>query len=461
MNIQDLPGELIIAVFSLLDYRSLAAVQQTSKFLRHYASDEHVWKRTHQLTFSPGREVLCKTHARDCAERIEALREFIVRGTNDYAANRVRTMFTEMSPVNAQLVAGLLERSNHSLTDILFQGQGYALSSRKRICPRYISKSTVNAILHRHQDRIQTDPRSQVYLVRMLLARHTGYKASAENPEIFLLSAHLIVYDSIANPLFHFPPLLQEHTNEPRRYHLRSDREDHASKLDIADHPGPVINWGVVETIYSLVKLYRDRMSEAIPHFLPARDDYESDIPMSKCMFDADLSGNWRGLYGYLDFRELEALSADRAFSPDYFDGIQSLRINEEEISDASSDDSLAGTERHEFTADGHSMHGEFHIHGSTYSVPGLEPGFKIVKFDDMYNADGVMPWIMSGIHVPSIGIIGRWRDRTEAPGEGVEGPYVLWRDRVKDKHEDVGSLKTYHLPRDDKLGYVVIEERK
>lgn len=58
--------------------------------------------------------------------------------------------------------------------------------------------------------------------------------------------------------------------------------------------------------------------------------------------------------------------------------------------------------------------------------IPGMERGFKVVKFDEMYNGEGLMPWVMSGVYIPSIGIVGRWRDRTEPVGEGVEGNAVF-----------------------------------
>lgn len=73
-----------------------------------------------------------------------------------------------------------------------------------------------------------------------------------------------------------------------------------------------------------------------------------------------------------------------------------------------------------------------------------MEPGFKIVFFDEMYNDDGIMPWIMEGVYVPSIGIIGRWRDRSEILGEAVEGPYILWRDRVQDLRDQEKLLADY-----------------
>lgn len=71
-----------------------------------------------------------------------------------------------------------------------------------------------------------------------------------------------------------------------------------------------------------------------------------------------------------------------------------------------------------------------------------MEPGFKITTFDEMYNADGLMPWIMEGINIPSVGIVGRWRDRNESLRDGVEGPYCLWRDRVKDLQDQETSIK-------------------
>lgn len=111
-----------------------------------------------------------------------------------------------------------------------------------------------------------------------------------------------------------------------------------------------------------------------------------------------------------------------------------------------------------------------------------MESGFKIVHFDAMYNVEGLMPWIMEGIHIPSVGIVGRWRDRTEARGQGVEGPYVLWRDRVADlrdqlatqaedtRQRELGNIAeevcvprmcaTRHIKRmNGDIAYVIIEE--
>lgn len=124
-----------------------------------------------------------------------------------------------------------------------------------------------------------------------------------------------------------------------------------------------------------------------------------------------------------------------------------------------------------------------------------MERGFKVVQFDEMYNAEGLMHWIMDGIHVPSIGIVGRWRDRTEPVGEGVEGkrflsptpsstdmsgPYCLWRDRVQDLRDQERALEAYekalrlgktaekpelrkvrHLRRrQTDMAYIIIEEK-
>ena len=97
-----------------------------------------------------------------------------------------------------------------------------------------------------------------------------------------------------------------------------------------------------------------------------------------------------------------------------------------------------------------------------------MEKGFKVVKFDNMYRDRDLMPWIFEGINVPSIGIIGRWRDRTEPLGEAVEGPYILWRDRLQDK-KDQDSMATESSLHDQvkymdedghRLPYIVIEER-
>lgn len=112
--------------------------------------------------------------------------------------------------------------------------------------------------------------------------------------------------------------------------------------------------------------------------------------------------------------------------------------------------------------------------------LPGMEPGFKIVTFDEMYNADGLMPWVMEGVCIPSIGIVGRWRDRTEPLHHGIEGPYCLWRDRVKDFEDQEERIRqaerdralgneanelevcsVRHLPRETSdMSYIIIEER-
>lgn len=61
-----------------------------------------------------------------------------------------------------------------------------------------------------------------------------------------------------------------------------------------------------------------------------------------------------------------------------------------------------------------------------------------------MFDADrGLMPWVVEAVAVPSIGIIGRWRDRTEARGVAIEGPYVLWRDRFGDHKLREALLKS------------------
>lgn len=81
-------------------------------------------------------------------------------------------------------------------------------------------------------------------------------------------------------------------------------------------------------------------------------------------------------------------------------------------------------------------------------AIEGMTAGFKIVTFDAMYNQDGLMPWIMHGVHIPSIGIVGRWSDRTHALG-GVEGPYILWRDRVQDLRDQEAEQKEYERQRE------------
>lgn len=66
--------------------------------------------------------------------------------------------------------------------------------------------------------------------------------------------------------------------------------------------------------------------------------------------------------------------------------------------------------------------------------IPGYPPGFKIVRFESMFDEDnGLLPWIVEAVSIPSVGIVGRWRDRSEHRGIAVQGPYFLSRDRVGD----------------------------
>lgn len=541
MRFEELPSELVGEIVLSLDYKSLVALCQTSKHFFLYADDYPTWRKLHRRTFSPGRETLrgLAWHD-DFARRIIALRELLIRGTNDYRADILRRIFSEMSSENGRLLIEMIEESDIGLSSLLVECQGYAIGNVGRLLPRSVVNE-VARFLESNRDRIENDPRSEVHLIRMLLARHTGHHMGAKHIEAFLKSAHLITYNSVEHPLFFYQPFVSDPWTRTPRYHFRSDARN---CLMEGANTGPVVNWGVVETIHSLIKLYRDRMGEAIPQFLKSRDDYESEVPMSKEMFDADISGNWRGLYGYLDFRELEVLDSSRAFTPDFFDGLQSLKIQPEEdydtsrhplhhgefmeddelqVRDAMSDhqqdasnedeeafylsedddpkqhfsgDSVKHSKRR-FIADGRSVHGTFHIHGSTVrkyptssasphttltwttDIPNMEEGFKLVQFDAMYNSEGLMPWIMEGVHVPSIGIIGRWRDRTEARGTGVEGPYVLWRSRDQDlRDQDAASREgerrraqgeavpdrklaaVRHLQRTHvDLAYIVIEE--
>ncbi|CCG84046.1 protein of unknown function [Taphrina deformans PYCC 5710] len=520
MNFEDLPTELLLEILSILDHKSLTALAQTSKHFLAYASDDLIWRDLHGRTFSHSRDsVTDEKWMEDYASRIGTLREFIVRGTNDYQARIMRSFFSDMAIENGTILAATIEESDISLKDLLVEAQGYALANVQRLLPG-TSISSISGFLGRNRERLQSDPRSEVHLIRMLLSRHTGFEMGVANVELFLKCAHLIIYNSVDHPLYFFPPAVHDASDQQQRYNLRKTEHNSQTAEQLQ---GPVINWGVVETIHSLIKLYRDRMGEAIPRFVKSEDDYEAEVPIVPAMFDADLSGNWKGLYGYLDFRELEVLDFSRAFSPDFFDGLQRLKIGPEESFDTSahpldhgemderrgdlnemgdispslesevylSDDEMEEDlltdeakkdqiqERYRFIADGASLHGHFHIHGSTFHIPSMEAGFKIVHFDAMYNQDGLMPWIMEGVHVPSIGIVRRWRDRTEAPGDGVEGPYVLWRNRQADLQDQDATIRQAKADRHNKsdmeepklaqvrhlsrashdLSYIIIEE--
>lgn len=409
MLFEDLPTELLLEILTILDYKSLAALAQTSRHFQGYASDNIIWRALYTRSFSRTRHVPCEMEWRnDYATRIASLRELIIRGTNDYQARTVRSIFSEMDVENGKLLADMIEASYVSLRDILVEGQGYALANAQRLIPGW-TISGISSFFRRNHDRLHMDPRSEVHLIRMLLARHTGFQMGVTNVETFLKCAHLITYNSVDHPLYFFPPAIYDPTSatDKERYNLRSAVPKHVTT---ESGSGPVINWGVVETIHSLIKLYRDRMGEAIPRFVKSDDDYESEVPMVPAMFDADLAGNWKGLYGYLDFRELEVLDSTRAFTPDFFDGLQTLKIGHEEDYDLlshpldhgevverhfdqeqateleggpefemylSDDDQqetitiedaegVTSQRKYRFVADGTSLHGHFHIHGST-----------------------------------------------------------------------------------------------
>lgn len=347
------------------------------------------------------------------ADRIKSLHEFIICGTNDYHAASALTIFTEMGPENKVLLTRLLAQSKLSVSSLLVQCQGYVMSNISRLIPCLRSSSqAVSQFCEKHRDRLQSDPRSQVYLLRMLLARFNDCAMSVDALDAFLKGSHLITYQSLEHPLWFLRPgsSLVERQHFRRGLRCHTGRQLSASVFDEVKPGGPIVDWGVVETIHSLIKLYRDRMGEAIPGFIKSTHDYETEVPMCSSMFDADLSGNWFGLYGYLDFRELDRLNATREFSPDFFDGIQYLRIGEEHaynytnhplehgghmearatarVANGSSNDnddnedsaddadtiidaehgsdSTGDARKLRFIADGSSVHGEFHIHGST-----------------------------------------------------------------------------------------------
>lgn len=417
MLLDELPEELLLQSLALLDYSSLASLSSTNRFFHYLTQDHTLWRAVYERTFSPSRRTPSTNEWRaSCAARIENLRGFLVRGSNNYHAASARTIFTEMGPENGALLVHLLERSDYTMDSLLVQCQGFAVSNARRLLPRLPAPAALTKLVAMLRERLQEDPRSQTFLLRMLLARHTGHIMSVDAVETFLRCSHLVVYKSIDHPLWFFPPRIKRVVSQRDRRSLRSNRTygQSATSQEIeaeeGEEIGPVINWGVVETISSMIKLYRDHLSDAIPGFSKSRDDYEYEVPMCSSMFDADLSGNWRGLYGYLDFREFDALDATRAFSPDFFDGIQSLKIssehafassdhplehNEEDgtpevlpespYSDIASDtesrqselgakQSEMNIQRQRFIAEGSSIHGEFHVHGSTMRKHNLYP---------------------------------------------------------------------------------------
>ncbi|BFZ53940.1 F-box protein of unknown function [Savitreella phatthalungensis] len=454
---ETLPDEVLVQCLHRLDYISLCRMAQVSRRLYTLASDASVWQQIMSTTLdkvrsrdedvdmvsSTSRSASWRTSAgisdhesscrRTVRERVEAIREFLQFGTTDFTARTLRRHFSELNSKNALLLSRLLQQSVLDIDDVCVDMRGHAFSrksmprlgrdlARLREQGHFFPESaeTLDQYLLRHNDRLVVDPRSEIYLVRMLLSRLHNRKASPRHLREFLTVAHLIVYDSISYPILYYPPRNPVSTTS-RRF-LRSAA---------INTNAPQVNWGVVETIYSMFSLYRDLMPENIPGFVPSRQWIEGEVPMTASMFNADITGNWHGLYGYLDFRELEVLDDWRPLTPDYFDGCQNVRFRQEEPIPKSSPDE---PQRWQFSGDGHSPHGPFHIHGTTVAMDGFEErGWKVISFDEMFNSDGLMPWVMEGVVIPSIGIIGRWRDNSEPQGEGVEGGYVLWRDRARD----------------------------
>lgn len=398
--------------------------------------DCQLWSELFLRTFDTSTSTVRSTPKDDYKDRlihrIETLREFIVRGTDDFHAATMRRLFSEMnmrrSAGNAALIAGLIEDSEIPISQILQDGRGFVMSTKSMF------KATRSQT---GSNKNQLDSRSEVYLIRMLLARITGYQAAKRDLPDFLQLAHLVVYNSSRFPLFTDPIAGDNTTSSDPTYRLEMNETDSKVVNGDSEHIFSV-HWGVVEAIYSLIRLYIDRLPESIPTFCPPRDFIEPEVPLESCMFSAPITGHWKGLYGYLDFRDLERLSVDSSVSPDCFDGLQNICITlTDRLRDAPSVEEAKYA--HGFSGLGVSCHGPFGIIGTFTSLPGMggkrskECGYGRVTFDRMFNDIHLMPWVMDGVYIPSIGIVGRWRDGTQEAGEGVEGPYVLWRDRVRD----------------------------
>lgn len=404
----NLPGEIILDILSCLDHGDICNLASSCRQMLHFAKDDRIWRSAHGRSFSKGRKLIELGQWRqDYSNRISALRELLVRGTNDFHAATARKLFTEMSSENEALLKTFLARSEISVQHLTVQCQGYVMSNVRSLLPAACLE--VRPFENLHRRRIAAEPRSEVYLLRMLLARQTQQFMDVSNVEVFLRCAHLVAYNALEYPILFFPPGMIQHLRSQSRYELRSSNSMRSTVAQKPYEPtgvaGAVINWGVVETIYTLVRLYMDRMPEAIPNFVQPRDHYEPEVPMSAQMFDADLSGNWRGLYSYLDFRELEVLDSSRPFTPDFFDGMQNMKISAERPAESFSHAEKHGEEnlgpngldvlqglfasqssatatdpsaveaaqevfydRCRFTADGESIRGRFHIHGSTLS---------------------------------------------------------------------------------------------
>lgn len=375
----------MLEVCARLDYKSLSALAQSSRLFNHVTQDPLVWRRLSQRTFSPVREPPALDEWEEHFKlRIRALRELLIRGTNDFHAATIRRLFSEMTDQTVAFIATLIKDSPLSLESLLVESQGYVLANAHRILPMAEDPDVI-FFLQKNRDRLSEDPRSEAHLARILLARLTGHRMNFVNVDRFLRTAHLITYDSKHYPIYTYP-------------HLGPQQ---AKSQETGD---AVVHWGVIECIYALIKFYRDRMEDAIPHFTRQEDDFEAEVPVISSMFDANLAGNWNGLYGYLDFPELEALDYTRPFTPDYFDGLSRLQFSrefdaaddeedDEETLEISSDESnvsdyeaehdhgrestarenaqkkatgdTSAHSRRKFTANGSSMHGRFHIHGS------------------------------------------------------------------------------------------------
>ncbi|ORY79846.1 hypothetical protein BCR37DRAFT_393926 [Protomyces lactucae-debilis] len=529
--LQELPDELLGEIVSLLDYRSVARLAQTSRSFAALASDALLWQHVYASTFDAPyrrdcasrtvegvlgglREPRGRTHKDKLKARLDALHAFLNYDT-DLHCPTLLSLFYEMGEANAMVVSRCVAVKERKFEDREAECQAVRFEllcggMPWQLARDFATKRNINLGNGHPQDivkyflsyppghgfegrgrRQDLDPRSDYFLARMLFARQQGYRASpsfvhdmSSWTSSFLKASSMIVYDSIAYPLFHFPPHnirepIRDHpmprTLEDRaRYHLRSGNRRPAPITATATCREPCVNWGVVETILQMVGLYKHGLPDLIPGLSIPRDCLEHEVPMEACMFDAGLAGHYRGVYAYLDFRELEHLDFGRPLAPDYFDGIQELVIEEEEAvemfrptaTDPRADDQTAregnttdededgegegwGESDHldrlqdipfrRFTANSHSRYHahRHHIHGSSLQIPGYPAGFKVVRFESMFDEEhGLLPWIVEAVNIPSIGIVGRWRDRTEARGVAIEGPYVLWRDRVGDRIE-------------------------
>jgi len=174
------------------------------------------------------------------------------------------------------------------------------------------------------------------------------------------------------------------------------------------------------------------------------------------------LAGEWIGLYSYLGWADFEALRDEnpavleanrRGNLRDYLGGPQQLTIRVPKIEEPE-----LHTDDINISGDGMNG-GSFTFRGKLKRVhlPATIAGREMhlywrITFTKTYanGENSWTRWIYDGIYCPGTrflffleltegaGILGRWRDGTEPPGDGVTGPFWLWpKSCVVDNRED------------------------